>query len=540
MAPAQLRSITRITLLCSGVAVVCGQAVRGSIISSIATALEDKVFKDFIAKYGHTFKDAEDKIRHENYFVEHKRFLEVFNNETTHKCTLRLTELADLNQTEFEQTHLGLNSETPARRLNSNGEFEQPEHERRLTAVPASFDWEQAGAVTAVKNQASCGCCYAFATIAALEGAWQIATGQLIDMSDQQVLDCTYQVGIPANMGCNGGYLSTSLQYMTGANTCTMASYPYSPATGAVGNCLADTCSSIVPHPYVTGWNWVLPINDMDTMMRALVQQPIAVGMAASSTAFMLYGSGIITAAECGTTIDHAVLLVGYGTDGADDYWRLKNQWGTTWGESGYFRVEKDSGTTGGACSILSQPAYPVLSVPATTTTTTAATTTAATPGAKVITTSANSGQEIFVSTTAGAVTTAAATAATTAATVATTAAATEPDDSGDEDESGGGGGGGGDGGNNVGVIVGAVVGGVAGVAVLAACAGLIAAYFAGCFDSVASSVGSQSTRGWGSIVAPESDSEDAERPVEASSYHSLPPQFGGNSAAAPLTTNME
>mmetsp|Transcript_26187 Transcript_26187/g.61094 ORF Transcript_26187/g.61094 Transcript_26187/m.61094 type:complete len:544 (-) Transcript_26187:149-1780(-) len=337
--------------------------------TTLASEQEEAVFKSFRQNYGIHYQDAATELHHEDDFVKNYRFIEEFNAKGK-SCTLKISEVADLNLTEFQHGHFGLKpeaiEEAESRRLGFGDPDLQHVPSRSLEELPSSVDWEEAGAVTEIKNQKSCGSCYSFATIAALEGAWQIKTGQLIDMSNQQVVDCTYQMGpTPHNMGCGGGYLSTSFKYMKDDGICTWDSFPYDPPSGAVGSCSRkDTCQQAVLSGYVVSYRWVSR-GDMTALMEALAQQPVAVAVAASSMAFQLYGSGIITADECGSQVDHAVLLIGYGTDSGLDYWRLKNSWGTSWGEDGFFRIERGAGGQG-SCGILVQPAYPVISDAAT------------------------------------------------------------------------------------------------------------------------------------------------------------------------------
>lgn len=95
--------------------------------------------------------------------------------------------------------------------------------------------------------------------------------------------------------------------------------------------------------------------------MAAVAQQPIAVSIEADRTVFQSYSSGIISSTKCGTRLDHAVLLIGYGTDNGADYWLLKNSWGTSWGESGYFRIARSSTTGAGICGVQMEPVYPTM-----------------------------------------------------------------------------------------------------------------------------------------------------------------------------------
>lgn len=102
-----------------------------------------------------------------------------------------------------------------------------------------------------------------------------------------------------------------------------------------------------------------LPKNDPAALLAAVKNQPISVALQASSSIFQLYKSGVITSTSCGTNIDHAVTLIGYGTENGNDYWLVKNSWGESWGEAGYFKVLRTTDNNAGICGILSMSSYP-------------------------------------------------------------------------------------------------------------------------------------------------------------------------------------
>merc|ERR1712151_762948 len=98
---------------------------------------------------------------------------------------------------------------------------------------------------------------------------------------------------------------------------------------------------------------------DMEALMEAVSQQPISVGIEADQQAFQLYQGGVLIA-DCGSDLDHAVLLVGYGTDQGVDYWKIKNSWGADWGEQGFIRLER-GGSAAGECGVNLVSSYPVV-----------------------------------------------------------------------------------------------------------------------------------------------------------------------------------
>ena len=219
------------------------------------------------------------------------------------------------------------------------------------TTYPDSLNWVTKGAVNAVRNQASCGGCYTFSSVASLEGAYFIKNGALPMLSEQQLLDCSGSYG---NTGCFGGLMSNSFTYYETNKAMTRASYPY---TASAGSCKYDSADGVV---LTTGYT---PINadDSDAHMAALQNGPVSIAIAASSSYFQFYKTGVITATGCGTSINHAVNMVGYGTDEAsgNPYWLIRNSWGANWGDQGYFKVLRGSSNSAGICGILSLSSQP-------------------------------------------------------------------------------------------------------------------------------------------------------------------------------------
>jgi len=224
------------------------------------------------------------------------------------------------------------------------------------TSAPhaSSVDWTTKGAVTPVKDQAQCGSCWAFSTTGGLEGAFQIKTGKLTSFSEQELVSCAASSG---NQGCNGGLMDNAFKWIKSeGGLCTEASYPYSSGSGTTGTCKKG-CKAVkgsAPSKYTD-------LGSTDSAMTsALNKQPVSIAIEADQSSFQLYKSGVLTG-KCGTNLDHGVLAVGYGTSGSSAYYKVKNSWGKTWGESGYIRLAKGISQKGGQCGMLLSASYPSL-----------------------------------------------------------------------------------------------------------------------------------------------------------------------------------
>jgi len=210
------------------------------------------------------------------------------------------------------------------------------------TALPTSVDWRTAGAITPVKNQGGCGSCWAFASTETLESAWFLKTGTLPVLSPQQLVDCTPN---PNNCGgtggCGGATAELAYNYLAtlaknGGQT-SEAQYPYK---GVDGVCKDGSTTAMAG---ISGFT-KLTENSYDDVMNTLATVgPIAVAVDASSWSF--YSSGIFNGCPLNKNIDidHLVQLVGYGVDGTQLYWIVRNSWGASWGEKGYIRLARQT-----------------------------------------------------------------------------------------------------------------------------------------------------------------------------------------------------
>ncbi|CAH2076273.1 unnamed protein product [Thlaspi arvense] len=287
-----------------------------------------------------------------NIFKDNLRFIDLHNeNNKNATYKLGLTKFADLTNDEYRSLYLGARTE-PARRIakakNVNRKFSAAVNDE---AIPETVDWRQKGAVNAIKDQGSCGSCWAFSTAAAVEGINKIVTGELLSLSEQELVDCDKSY----NQGCNGGLMDYAFQFiMKNGGLNTEQDYPYRGSNGKCNSLLKN--SRVVT---IDGYEDV-PTEDETALKRAVSYQPVSVAIEAGGRVFQHYQSGIFTG-KCGTSLDHAVVAVGYGSENGVDYWIVRNSWGTRWGEEGYFRMERNlAQSKSGKCGIAVEASYPV------------------------------------------------------------------------------------------------------------------------------------------------------------------------------------
>ena len=305
-----------------------------------------KAFNDFTINHNKTYQNVNDMIEAFGRF--NANIIKInSHNATFHGYELGVNQFADLDIDQFntlfksgkgcyESLELG----SPCSKFVSDGK-----------SLPDSVDWRTKGVVTPVKDQGQCGSCWSFSATGAQEGAWAIKTGELISLSEQELVDCSTSYG---NMGCNGGLMDNAFEYIMDHGLCAESEIPYTASDGDCKTCVKPsvTASSCVD---------VTPRNQLH-LKEAVSRGPVAVAIEADASIFQLYKSGVISSSTCGTGLDHGVLVVGYGaeTDGTM-YWLVKNSWGPKWGDQGYVKIERTDKTfDAGICGIALQPSFPL------------------------------------------------------------------------------------------------------------------------------------------------------------------------------------
>ncbi|KAJ5076042.1 cysteine protease rdl2-related [Anaeramoeba ignava] len=283
-----------------------------------------KMFEKFKAKYNKQYSEEEEAMRYK-IFRDNVKIIEAHNKKGS-SSRLGVNKFADLTSAEFQSKYL-----KPIK-IEDQKETVSP----RVKDLPTSINWKDKGAVTPVKNQGSCGSCWSFSTTGAIEGCTEIASGKLNSLSEQELVDCD-----KTDQGCDGGLMENALQWVIdNKGLCSEKDYPY---VGVDQSCTKDKCQSVST---LTGYQTITK-GDLTGLATACAEHgPISVGVDASIM-WQFYIGGVLLDIECGKTIDHGVLLVGYDTDATIKYWLVKNSWGASWGESGYIKLEYDKDTCG-------------------------------------------------------------------------------------------------------------------------------------------------------------------------------------------------
>jgi len=315
----------------------------------VACAVAFPSFKEFKASYGKSYTSETEEYFREQIYLTNLNKIKLHNADNTQSYKLGVNEYADLLISEFRKLFLA-----PVRDFSNELAADAGKTVvADLKALPTSVDWRTKNAVTPIKNQGQCGSCWSFSTTGSVEGQHALSTGDLVSLSEENLVECSQAEG---NDGCNGGLMTQAFEYIIKNNGIdTEASYPYTSGAGAVGKCkfsAANVGATISSYANITSGS------EADLQTASATVGPISVAMDASLESFQLYKSGIYDPALCSSTaLDHGVLVVGYG-DSTADYWIVKNSWGTTWGMEGYFYLARNANNK---CGVATAASYPIV-----------------------------------------------------------------------------------------------------------------------------------------------------------------------------------
>jgi len=279
-------------------------------------------------------------------WLDNAKFVEAKNAEDN-GVTYKLNQFADLTHEEYLATLSPINDLKMEKVLKEMTLVDLPPWAKSF--VPASMDWRSKGVVTPVKNQGMCGSCYSFSTTGALEGACAQKTGKLVSLSEQNIMDCSWNYG---NNGCNGGMFDRAFYYIQqNGGIDTEASYPYTEKESYSCKYDASTKGGEVSAFYYVNQG------DEDALMTVIgAKGPVAIAINAGQRDFQFYNGGVYDNPACDQSLNHGVLAVGYGTEGGKDYFLVKNSWGTVWGDAGYIKMRRNRGNQ---CGIATYPSIP-------------------------------------------------------------------------------------------------------------------------------------------------------------------------------------
>ncbi|CAF0851886.1 unnamed protein product [Adineta steineri] len=265
-----------------------------------------------------------------------------------HTYWLGMNKYADMTISEFVKVMNGYNATMKGQRSQDRHTFA---FNPSLTDLPDTVDWRDKGYVTGVKDQGQCGSCWAFSSTGSLEGQHFKATGKLVSLSEQNLVDCSGKQG---NMGCNGGLMDQAFEYIKeNMGIDTEDSYPY--------KAVDDSCHFDAKNVGATDTGFTdITSKDESALQQAVATVgPISVAIDAGHTSFQLYKHGVYNEILCSQTrLDHGVLAVGYGADSGKDYWLVKNSWGEGWGDQGYIKMTRNKRNQ---CGIATAASYPLV-----------------------------------------------------------------------------------------------------------------------------------------------------------------------------------
>ncbi|KAK6159315.1 hypothetical protein DH2020_006629 [Rehmannia glutinosa] len=302
--------------------------------------------------HGKAYNAIGEKERRFEIFKDNLKFIDE-HNSVDRPYKLGPNRFADLTNEEYRSMFVGGRLDRKSRLMNrtASDRYAFKAGER----LPESVDWRKKGVVAPVKDQGSCDGYWAFSVVAAVEGINQIKTGEMIVLSEQELIDCDKKY----NEGCNGGLMDYGFEYIIeNGGLDTEEDYPYRARDG--------TCDDYLKNRNVVSINSYedVPANDEQALKKAVANQPISVAIDAGGRDFQLYQSGVFTG-RCGTNLDYGAVAVGYGTEEDKDYWIVRNSWGSSWGENGYIRLQRNlAKTSSGKCGIAIEPSYPVKTGP--------------------------------------------------------------------------------------------------------------------------------------------------------------------------------
>jgi cathepsin L len=361
------------------------------------------LFESFMKKYDRHYATEFEKGKRFQIFSENVDIIYATNAKNL-SYKLGVTRDSDRTFEEWRAEHINGGLKPQLTATKDRPRFTAPKNFKAADSV----DWSKKGGVTSVKNQGTCGSCWTFSAVGALEGAMHIAGRTLQDLSMQDILACD-----TGGNGCGGGSMPQAFEWVEQNGITALKDEPYLCQDASSSECKLMTCGACTKRTgetcifgkcykvngtvcnkddsiihrcecpddqcYSDGVcatpskpeSLALAVGDVttytdvdqteDALEAAVAQQPVSVAIEADQSVFQQYTGGVLTNDACGSQLDHGVLVVGYGVDKGQKYWKVKNSWGSDWGEDGYIRIEKGSASSGGECGIRKMASFPTV-----------------------------------------------------------------------------------------------------------------------------------------------------------------------------------
>jgi len=317
------------------------------VVAALGAPLEldlDSEWENFQLNFKRNFVSGSEHDQRKAIFAENLRLINKHNAEHArglHTFTLGVNHFADMTNEEFVKQYNGYSAPSGLEQV-------EVEDDVDISALPSHVDWRTKGYVTPVKNQAQCGSCWAFSAVVTMEGAWFNKTGNLVSLSEQNLVDCVKQ-----DYGCRGGFPADGISYVIrNKGIDTERGYPYRARDGACGFLITQIGAKMTSMKRIpSGYEYQL--------QKAVAEVgPVSVAIDASHYSFQLYKSGVYNERFCSTNrLDHGVAVVGFGTENGKDYYIVKNSWGRGWGEAGYIKMSRNAHNQ---CGIATNAVYAI------------------------------------------------------------------------------------------------------------------------------------------------------------------------------------
>ena len=297
-------------------------------------------FNSYLKEYHKSYNDSEYWKRY-YIFQDNYEYIQQHNGKNK-SYSLGINNFTDVSRDEFKSIYL--------KQLKNNIKpIKKIYHKYDKSHIPQSIDWRASGIVTNVKDQGQCGSCWAFSAVGTMEGQHAKKTGNLVSLSEQNLVDCSDNFG---NEGCNGGWPYAAMDYVIkNKGIDTEDTYTYEAEDDKCRYNKTDKGATVSNVVFIPSYNITLLYHAIATI------GPISVAIDAEND-FQMYSSGIYETTECSNEfLDHAVLVVGYGVSNkGKKYYIVKNSWGSSWGMNGYIYYSADIDNM---CGIANNATYP-------------------------------------------------------------------------------------------------------------------------------------------------------------------------------------